>query len=71
MLAIVKEVEGMDALLSDFRAFASLPEPQRDWVELSGLVSDSVALYAASYPEVRFSLDRLPAGLTLRIDRAR
>jgi nitrogen fixation/metabolism regulation signal transduction histidine kinase len=70
MLAIVEEVEGMDALLSDFRAFASLPEPQRDWTELSGLVSDSVALYAASYPGVRFSLDRLPAGLTLRIDRA-
>jgi two-component system, NtrC family, nitrogen regulation sensor histidine kinase NtrY len=38
MLAIVKEVEGMDALLSDFRAFASLPEPQRDWAELAGLV---------------------------------
>ncbi len=42
MLAIVKEVEGMDTLLSDFRAFASLPEPQRDWVELTGLVSDSI-----------------------------
>jgi len=54
MLAIVKEVEDMDALLTDFRTFASLPEPQRDWAELSGLVADSVALYAASYPEVRF-----------------
>jgi two-component system nitrogen regulation sensor histidine kinase NtrY len=70
MLAIVKEVEGMDALLTDFRAFASLPEPQRDWTELSGLVADSVALYAASYPDVRFRLDGLPAGLTLRVDRA-
>ncbi len=70
MLAIVKEVEGMDALLSDFRAFASLPEPQRDWTELAGLVADSVALYAASYPEVRFLLGGLPEGLTLRVDRA-
>ncbi len=70
MLAIVKEVEGMDALLSDFRAFASLPEPQRDWVELTGLVADSIALFAASYPEVRFRLDGLPAGITLRVDRA-
>jgi len=70
MLAIVKEVEGMDALLSDFRAFASLPEPQRGWVELSGMISDSVALYAASYPEVRFRLDGLPTGMTLRVDRA-
>ncbi|MGA2546225.1 MAG: ATP-binding protein [Rectinemataceae bacterium] len=70
MLAIIKEVEGMDALLSDFRAFASLPEPQRDWAELAGLVADAVALYAASYPEVSFRLDGLPAGLTLRVDRA-
>jgi nitrogen fixation/metabolism regulation signal transduction histidine kinase len=70
MLAIIKEVEGMDALLSDFRAFASLPEPQRDWAELAGLVADAIALYAASYPEVSFRLDGLPAGLTLRVDRA-
>jgi two-component system, NtrC family, nitrogen regulation sensor histidine kinase NtrY len=69
MLAIIKEVEGMDALLSDFRAFASLPEPERDWVELIGLVSDSVAVYAASYPDVRFKLDGLPPELTLRVDR--
>jgi two-component system, NtrC family, nitrogen regulation sensor histidine kinase NtrY len=70
MLAIVKEVEGMDALLTDFRAFASLPAPQRDWVELAKLVENSIALYAASYPELRFRLEGLPDGLTLRVDRA-
>ncbi len=70
MLAIVKEVEGMDALLSDFRAFAALPEPERGWAELRGLVEESAALYAASYPGVRFELGTLPAGLTLRVDRA-
>jgi two-component system, NtrC family, nitrogen regulation sensor histidine kinase NtrY len=70
MLAIVKEVEDMNALLDDFRSFASLPEPQRDWTELPSLIADSVAVYAASYPEVRFILDDLPAGITLRIDRA-
>jgi two-component system, NtrC family, nitrogen regulation sensor histidine kinase NtrY len=70
MLAIVKEVEGMDALLGDFRAFASLPEPQRDWTELASLVADSVALYATSYPDVRFTLSGLQEGLTLRVDRA-
>ena len=70
MLAIIKEVEGMDALLTDFRAFASLPEPERGWVDLASLVSDSVAVYAASYPDVRFKLDGLPEDLTLRVDRA-
>lgn len=70
MLAIVKEVEGMDALLSDFRSFASLPEPQRDWTELRDLVREAVALYAASYPQVRFELRSVPEGVTLRVDRA-
>lgn len=70
MIAIVKEVEGMDALLSDFRAFASLPEPQRDWVDLRSLVEEAVALYSASYPDIRFSFEGMPSGLSLRIDRA-
>jgi len=70
MLAIVKEVEGMDSLLSDFRSFASLPEPQRDWVELRDLVEDSVALYSASYPGIRFDLGAIPADARLRVDRA-
>jgi len=70
MLAVVAEVEGMDALLKDFRAFASLPEPQRDWAELAPLVEDSVALYRASYPSIHFSLEDIPTGLTLRVDRA-
>jgi two-component system nitrogen regulation sensor histidine kinase NtrY len=70
MIAIVMEVEGMDALLTDFRAFASLPEPQREWTEFRPLVEESVALYAASYPEVSFSLGGLQSGLTLRVDRS-
>ncbi len=70
MLAIVKEVESMDALLSDFRSFASLPEPQRFWVQLRPLVEESIALYAASYPEVRFSVEGVSEGLSLRVDRA-
>ncbi len=70
MIAIITEVEGMDALLSDFRSFASLPEPQRDWADLASLVNESVALYAASYPDIRFRLEGLPVGLTLRVDRA-
>ncbi len=70
MLAIVSEVEGMDSLLSDFRSFASLPEPQRDWTGLRDLVEDSVALYAASYPGISFDLAAIPGGMTLRVDRA-
>ncbi len=70
MMAVVAEVEGMDALLSDFRAFAALPEPERDWADLRGIIADSVSLYAASYPDVVFSFDGVAEGMALRADRA-
>jgi nitrogen fixation/metabolism regulation signal transduction histidine kinase len=70
MLAVVAEVEGMDALLADFRSFASLPEPQRDWAELAQLVEEATAVWRASHPEVEFDLAGLPAPLPLRVDRA-
>ena len=69
-LAIVAEVESMDALLSDFRSFAALPEPVRGWTELRGVVEEAVALYAASYPGLRFELAGLPEGILLLADRA-
>ena len=70
MLAVIAEVEAMDALLQDFRSFASLPQPDRDWADLRGLVADSVAPYAASYPDVAFSWEGVAEGITLRADRA-
>lgn len=70
MLAVVTEVEGMDALLSDFRAFASLPEPERDWADLRTIVAESVALYASSYPDIAFSYDAVADGIALRADRS-
>jgi len=70
MLAVIAEVEGMDALLQDFRSFASLPQPDRDWADLRGLVADSVAPYAASYPDVSFSWEGVAEGITLRADKA-
>jgi nitrogen fixation/metabolism regulation signal transduction histidine kinase len=69
MMAIVAEVEGMDALLGDFRAFAALPEPDRVWTDLRGIVADSVGLYAASYPEVVFSYEGVAEDIALRVDR--
>lgn len=69
-LAIITEVDSMDSLLGDFRAFASLPAPQRDWVSLVDLVEDSVAVYRASYPDVVFSFEALPGEVRLHVDRS-
>lgn len=70
MLAVIAEVEGMDALLQDFRSFASLPEPGRDWTDLRAIVAESVVLYATSYPEVAFVSEGVGEGITLRVDKA-
>lgn len=69
-LAIIAEVDAMDALLSDFREFARLPSPQMDWVPLGELVEESVAVYRQSYPDVDFVIAALPEGLRLNMDRA-
>jgi len=69
-LAIIAEVDGMDALLGDFREFARLPSPQRDWVPIDDLVEESVAMYRQSYPEVEFVVGDLPSGLRLNVDRS-
>ncbi len=70
MLAIVSEVEGMTALLTDFRSFAALPAPEREWAELRSIVEKAIAPYAASYPDIAFSIEGVTPGLSLRVDRS-
>lgn len=69
-LAIIAEVDGMDSLLCDFREFARLPSPQKEWVPLEELVAESIAMYRQSYPEVGFEVAALPPELRLNVDRS-
>jgi signal transduction histidine kinase len=69
-LAIIAEVDSMDSLLGDFRAFARLPTPQKEWISLAELIEDSVAMFRASYPEVDFAIGSLPPDTRLHADRA-
>lgn len=71
MLAILQETQVMNSLLSDFRSFASLPEPAPDWTNLRTLVEESCAPYRASFPEVRFDAGNVDPDLVLRVDRTR
>lgn len=71
MLAILQETQVMNTLLSDFRSFASLPEPAPDWTNLRALVEESCAPYRASFPDVRFDADNVDPSLVLRVDRTR
>jgi two-component system, NtrC family, nitrogen regulation sensor histidine kinase NtrY len=71
MLAIIQETEAMNALLTDFRSFARLPEPQADWTNLRSLVEAASSPYAASFPDARFDLAAVDPEVILRIDRVR
>ncbi len=70
MMAIIQEVLTMDNLLTDFRDFSRLPEPQLDWVPLKEIVSESVMLFSASFPEMKFVIDTIPQNLTVLADRS-
>jgi nitrogen fixation/metabolism regulation signal transduction histidine kinase len=69
MVAIIQETTNMETLLTEFRDFARLPEPQKDWMELKPMVDEAVHLYSASWPSVRFGCDDIEPGIVLRADR--
>ncbi len=46
MRSIISEVENLNELLSEFRAFTRLPKPQRERVILRDLVDEAAAMYA-------------------------
>jgi len=70
MMAIIQEVLTMDNLLTDFRDFSKLPEPQFDWIPLKEIVSEAVMLFSASFPRMKFLFDTIPQNLTILADRS-
>lgn len=69
MMAIIQEVDGLTSLLSEFRSFAKLPDPQFDWTNLYALVEETVSIYKSSNPQVIFDYEAVDKDLVLRIDR--
>ncbi|HAP44680.1 MAG: hypothetical protein A2087_13385 [Spirochaetes bacterium GWD1_61_31] len=69
MIAIVQETSNMENLLSDFQAFARLPEAQKNWLRLADLVGETVLLYSASLPNMQFITSGIPDSIVLKADR--
>jgi two-component system, NtrC family, nitrogen regulation sensor histidine kinase NtrY len=69
MVAIIQEVDGLSSLLSEFRDFARLPEPQFEWTDLRDVAGEVARSYASSHPRVAIDVSGVPAGTTLRADR--
>jgi nitrogen fixation/metabolism regulation signal transduction histidine kinase len=70
MVAIIQETMNMESLLSEFRDFARLPEPQKDWVRLQPLVEEVVLLYSASWPLLIIDTTGIDPTTDLKVDRA-
>jgi len=69
MVAIVQETANMESLLTEFRDFARLPEPQKDWMELKPTVDEAVHLYSASWPSLTIDCGAIDPGIVLKADR--
>ncbi|MBN2874223.1 MAG: HAMP domain-containing protein, partial [Spirochaetales bacterium] len=70
MVAIVQESINMEALLTEFRDFARLPEPQKEWMRLKPTIDEIVHLYSASWPALTIDCENVDPDITLRADRA-
>jgi nitrogen fixation/metabolism regulation signal transduction histidine kinase len=69
MVAIVQETFNMESLLTEFRDFARLPEPQKDWMEVKPMIDEAVHLYSASLPSMTIDCGELDPGIVLKADR--
>ena len=67
--AIVREVEGLDLLLQEFRDFARLPSPSRRPLKLKQLLEEIRAAYLGGYPEIAFDYGGFDEELELSLDR--
>ena len=57
---VVRKVEEIRRLVDDFRSFASMPEPQLEWVRLSELVESAVDFVRLEDDGVEFRLQSPP-----------
>ncbi|TFG78915.1 MAG: sensor histidine kinase, partial [Spirochaetales bacterium] len=69
MVAIIQETSNMENLLTEFRDFARLPEPHKDWLNLKEVVSESLHLYSASWPDLILDASSVDGSISLRADR--
>lgn len=69
MVAIVQETANMESLLTEFRDFARLPEPQKEWMSLKPMVDEAVHLYSASWPSMSIDCESIDPKIVLKADR--
>jgi len=67
--SIISEVENLNKLLSEFRDFARIPNPQKQWINIHKVVSDVLQIFRESSPGVNIQLN-MPENLQIKADPA-
>ncbi|MDR1316860.1 MAG: HAMP domain-containing protein [Spirochaetales bacterium] len=66
--AIIREVDGLDALLTEFRNFSRLPAPQPQPVKLKDLILEATAAYRYRAENISIHCDEVSPAITLSLD---
>jgi signal transduction histidine kinase len=69
LLAIIQEVEGLAAMLTEFRTFSRPTELSRTWTVIRDQVEESISLYREGYPEITFDITHVEAGIVAKIEK--
>jgi nitrogen fixation/metabolism regulation signal transduction histidine kinase len=68
--AIIREVDNLNAMLSQFRDFARLPMPKPERVLLRGVAEEAAAMYSTLSGKVTIDCTRIGADSAVTADRA-
>jgi nitrogen fixation/metabolism regulation signal transduction histidine kinase len=71
MMAIIQETEGLSTLLTEFRTLSKPMEPSQSWADLRETAEEVIGPYRSSYPEVRFDIEHIAAGISVKIEQHR
>jgi len=71
MMAIIQETEGLSTLLNEFRTLSRPMEPSKTWTNLREEVEEIINTYSSSYHDVKFNIDYVEAGMSVKIDKNR
>jgi nitrogen fixation/metabolism regulation signal transduction histidine kinase len=71
MMAIIQETEGLSTLLNEFRTLSKPMEPSQSRTGLREPLEEAVNAYSSSYPGVKFDIEHVGTGVSLKIDKNR
>jgi nitrogen fixation/metabolism regulation signal transduction histidine kinase len=69
MLAIIQEVEGLSAMLTEFKTLSRPTELSRTGTLIRDQIEESIGLYRNGYPNIVFDTSHVEAGITVKMEK--